>query len=139
MPDAENLSSLRRKIEAYGGPDKYIDTDEEVDVFKSAESLGISKASTEALLNQMCLSGSWTREGQIVTDLHDVLEEATKDDGAIDQKEFEHCVNYAVSMHMPRRRAMELCVRYVGQHRLAIKKGWFGKNWFEEIRKQYES
>jgi hypothetical protein len=139
MADSQNIDALRHKIASYGGPDRYIDTDEEADVFRTAESLGIGKPSAEALLNQMCLDGKWTREVHIIQDLYDVLEEATRDDGVIERNEFEHGVNYAVSMNMPRRRAMELCVQYINQHKLAIKKGWFGKNWFDEIRRQYES
>ncbi len=138
MSSRENLASLRREIDGFGGPDKYIDADEEAQVFEQAKSLGIERPTAEALLNQMCLDGGWTREQEIVNDLQDLLDEAGRR-GAISKGDFEHCVNYAVSMNMPRRDAMECSVRYIKSRSLTIKKGWIGKNWFEEIRRQYES
>lgn len=129
--------ALKNEIQARGGPDKYIDVDEEQYIFKHGEKLGISSANVEAILNQMCQNNGWTRERDILQDLLDLLRETTHDDGAIDQKEFEHCVNYAVSMNMPRKRAMELSVKFVAEHKLKVKKRLFGKDWFDPLRKQY--
>jgi hypothetical protein len=137
MTESEKLTALRREIESYGGPDRYIDEEEEGLVFKKAAKAGVDQAAAEALLNQMCIEEGWTREKDIIPDLEDVLEEATRDDGVIDQKEFEHCVNYAVSMNMPRKRAMQLSVKFILDRKLAIKKGWFKKDWFADIQKQY--
>ena len=138
MSNREDLASLRREIEGFGGPDKYIDADEEAQVFEQAKSLGIERPNAEALLNQMCLDGNWMREQEILNDLHDLLNEAARN-GAVSKGDFEHCVNYAVSMNMPRRDAMQCSVKYIKSHSLSIKKGWLGKNWFEDIRRQYES
>ena len=135
MSNRESLASLRTEIEGFGGPDKYIDADEEAQVFEHAKSLGIERPTAEALLNQMCLDGGWTREQEIVNDLQDLLDEAARR-SAISKGDFEHCVNYAVSMNMPRRDAMELSVKYIKSQSLTIKKGFFGKNWFEQIRQQ---
>jgi hypothetical protein len=138
MSSRESLAALRTEIEVFGGPDKYIDADEEAQVFERAKTLGIERPTAEALLNQMCLDGNWTREQEIVNDLQDLLDEAAKG-GAISKGDFEHCVNYAVSMNMPRRDAMQCAVKHIKSRSLNIKKGWIGKNWFEEIRRQYES
>jgi hypothetical protein len=138
MATYENIETIRKQIEAAGGPDRYIDEQEEKEIYQKGEGLGVDRATVEALLNQMCRDHRWTRELDVVPDLYDQLEEATKDDGVIDQKEFEHCVNYAVAMNMPRKRAMQLSVKFIQDNQLAIKKGWFGKDWFEPLRRQYQ-
>ncbi len=138
MASSEDLGTLRKYIEGAGGPDRYVDEEEEQDIFQKGQSLKVDQPTVEAVLNQMCRDNGWTREKEIVADLYDHLDEATKDDGVVDQKEFEHSVNYAVAMNMPRKRAMELSVKFVQDNRLAIKKGFFGKNWFEPLLKQYE-
>lgn len=138
MSTSEKIETLRKQIQGAGGPDRYIDAEEERAVFAKGESLEVDAATIEAVLNQMCRDNGWTRELDIIPDLHDQLEEATKDDGVIDQKEFEHSVNYAVAMNMPRKRAMQLSIKFIQDNRLAIKRGFFGKNWFEPLRRQYE-
>jgi hypothetical protein len=137
MTDPDVVASLRADIEGKGAPDKYIDADEEREIYEKGEELGIQRPAVEAVLNQMCQSNSWTRELDIIDDVRDQLEEATKDDGVIDQREFEHCINYAVAMNMPRRRAMELSVEFIQANRLSIKKARFRKDWFEPLRQQY--
>lgn len=134
MSEADKIKSLRKEIEASGGPDKYIDVEEEEAIFKKGASLGLERNDVESELNQMCLNGEWTRESDIVPDLKDILEESTMDDGAIDKREFEHCVNYGVSMNMPRQDAMRYCVRYIIEKNLKIKKGFFGKDWFTPLK-----
>ena len=89
------------------------------------------------MLNLMCRDGGWTREMDIIDDLLDMLRETTSDDGAIDQKEWEHCINYAVAMNMPRKRAMQLGVKFVDDNRLKVKKKLFGGDWFKPLREHY--
>jgi hypothetical protein len=137
MVNPQQIESLRTAVESSGGPDKYIDSDEEASILARGKILGLDPHSIEAVVNEMCRERGWTREKDIIADLNDILQEATSDDGAIDQREFEHCVNYAVSMNMPRKRAMELCVQYIVKRRLAIKKKWLGKDWFAPLRSQY--
>jgi hypothetical protein len=137
MNRSENVQKLATHIKGCGGPDKYIDEDEEADIFRKGDELGIKKPTVEAVLNQMCRDDDWTREKEIIEDLKDQLDETTEDDGVIDKNEFEHCVNYAVKMNMPRRRAMELGVQYVIKNNLKIKKSWF-VDWFEPLRQKYQ-
>lgn len=137
--DESAAEALKKEIEARGGPDRYIDQEEEDFIFTHGVKLGMSHANVEAILNHLCRSGDWTREHDILKDLYDILEETTRDDGAIDKKEFEHCVNYAVAMRMPRKRAMELSVRFVQDKDLKIKKRFFGGDWFAPLRDMYSS
>lgn len=144
MSTTQLIENLRNEIASCGGPDKYLDEDEERSLFERALKAGLDQDSIESVINQMCRDKGWTREKEIVLDLNDLLEGTTKDDGAIDNKEFDHCVNFAVNLNMPRRRAVELAVRFVERHQLKIKKSgftWFGggADWFEPLRKRRES
>jgi hypothetical protein len=139
MPSESDLKQLRKKIDSVGAPDSFIDQDEETDVIDAGASLGLDSAAIESLINQMCRRGGWTREKDIIDDVYDVLKEATADDGVIDQKEFEHCVGYAVSMNMPRKRALALAVRFIQDEGLSVKKTGllFSKDWFSPLKEQY--
>lgn len=97
------------KIIDGAGPDKYIDKDEEADIFTKADSLGIWKGQAEAMLNHRCKTHKWTRETEITYYLRIMLEEATKDDGVIDKKEFDHIVGFAVAVRVPRKDAISVC------------------------------
>jgi hypothetical protein len=129
------IEELRNEINARAAPDKYLDEDEERGLFSKERPVNLDRDTIEGLINQMCRDNNWTREKEIVSDLNDLLEGTTRDDGAIDKKEFDHCVNFAVSLNMPRRRAIELSARFVKQNKLVIKKsGWMRSvNWFEEL------
>lgn len=137
MSLAESIKTLQKRIQGFGSSDRYIDHDEEQDVFEKGQSLGIDRATVDAILNQICRDNGWIREKDIVPDIYDQLDEATMDDGVIDRKEFDHSINYAVAMNMPRKRAMQLSVKYVLDKRLAIKKSFLGQDWFEPLRRQY--
>ncbi|MFO7902476.1 MAG: hypothetical protein ACQESR_00945 [Planctomycetota bacterium] len=137
MADPGNIETLRKEIEGAGAPDAYIDEEEERHIFARGDGLGVDRATVEAVLNQICRDNGWIREKDVVPDLHDQLDEATRDDGVIDRREFEHCVNYAVAMNMPRKRAMEVSVKYVEDNKLSIKKGVFRTDWFKPLRDQY--
>ena len=133
----EAIEKLRKEIEASGEIDKYIDAEEEEAIYSKADSLGICSTQVESMLNLMCRDGGWQRELEIRDDLYDILRETTSDDGAIDQKEWEHCINYAVSMKMPRKRAMHLGVKFVRDNRLTVKKRIFGPDWFKPLSEHY--
>ena len=137
MSEDEKLASLRNQIEASGGNDKYIDEDEEQQIYDKGKNLGIEKSLIDSLINLMCRDGGWTRELDIIDDLFDILNEATSDDQMIDQGEWDHCVNYAVAMNMPRKRVMELGVKFVLEKRLKVKKKMFGKDWFKPLVEHY--
>ena len=87
-------------------PDKYIDQEEEKEIIAHAATLNIWAGQAEAMLNHRARRNRWTRESDIVYSLRIMLEEATKDDGVIDKKEFDHIVGYAVAMRMPRKAAI---------------------------------
>jgi hypothetical protein len=137
MVRLEQIDALRKKIASSGATDRYIDREDELQIYRRGKSLNVEPPVVEALLNQMCRDNQWTLEKDVILDLRDRLEVATRGDHAIDRKRFEQCVNYAVRMNMPRKRAVELSVRYVLEHRLAIKTGLFGGDWFEPFRRQY--
>lgn len=135
MVRLEQIDALRKTIASSGATDRYIDRDDELLIYKKGKSLNVEPPIVEALLNQMCRDNQWILEKDVIRDLRDHLEVATRSDRAVDRKRFEQCVNYAVRMNMPRKRAVELSVRYVLEHRLAIKTGLFGGDWFEPLRR----
>ena len=90
-------------------PDKYIDRDEEKEIVAKAASLNIWEGQAEAMLNHRVRRNGWTRESDIVYSLRIMLEEATKDDGVIDKKEFDHILRFAVALRMPRKTAIRAC------------------------------
>ena len=104
---------LYKIIDGSGVSDEYIDRDEEAEIFKKAGDLNIWKGQAEAMLNYRCKTHGWTRETEITYYLRVMLEEATKDDGVIDKKEFDHVVGFAVAVRMPRRDAIRTCCSLV--------------------------
>lgn len=113
----ESRERLYKLIDGMG-KDKYIEIEEEQTIFQKAEELDIWKGQVEAMLNHRCKQHGWTRESDIVYYLGIMLEEATKDDGVIDKKEFDHIINFAVAVRMPRKDAIRTCCRVVR------KNGW---------------
>ena len=111
----ETQQKLYRIIEAAGGPDKYIDAEEEKEIFSKADSMDIWEGQVEAMLNHRCKEHGWTRENEIVYYLRVMLAEATKDDGVIDKKEFDHIVGFAVAVRMPRKDAIRRCCGLIRQ------------------------
>lgn len=136
MPASEHLKQLRKVIMACGGPDKYIDVDEEADIYDKGKQLRIDRPRVEAILNQLCRDNQWTLENEIIEDVNDQVVGSAKD-GTISEKHFEHCINYAVCLNMPRQRALEITVRSVTKAKLKIKTKLFGKDWFEPLRRKY--
>jgi hypothetical protein len=114
----EDQAAVYQYIDTRGGADKYIDAAEEQDIFRKADSLDIWQGQAEAMLNFRCKQLRWTRESDIAYSLEIMLEEATKDDGKIDKKEFDHIVGYATALRMPRKRAIQVCCTMIR------KKGW---------------
>ena len=137
MARLEQIDALRKTIALLGATYGYIDRDDELDVYRKGKSLNVEPPIVEALLNQMCRDNQWTLEKDVIQDLRDNLEVATRRDGAIDEKRFKHCVNYAATMNMPRRRALELSVEYVLEHRLTVKKALWREDWFEPLRRRF--
>ena len=132
----ESIKTLQRFIEGCGGPDKFIDKDEEYQTFRKGGALGLSVPETESILNRMCSEGGWTRQIRLEDKLTAMLNEATKDDGVIDQQEYDHVVNFAVKRLMPRRDADELCITLILDNAWKAKESMFNK-WFSKKRKTY--
>jgi hypothetical protein len=139
MSLAESTKTLQKRIQGFGSSDRYIDHNEEQDLFGKGQSLGIDRATVEAILNQVSRDNGWDREKGNIPDIYDQLDEATMDDGVIDQKEFDHSINHAVAMNKPRKRAMQLSVKYVLDKQLSIKKSLLGQDWFAPLSRQYPS
>ena len=109
--EREAEEKLYMIIDGAGGPDKYIDKDEQEEIFAKAKALGIWGGQAEAMLNHRCKAHDWTRETEITYYLRVMLEEATKDDGVIDKKEFDHIVGFAVAVRMPRKDEIRICCK----------------------------
>lgn len=111
----EMHQKLYRIIDGAGGPDKYIDATEEKEIFEQASAMGVWGGQAEAMINHRCKQHGWTRENEIVYYLRIMLEEATKDDGVIDKKEFDHVIGFAAAVRMPRKDAIRRCCALVRQ------------------------
>ena len=132
---SENIKTLQRFIEGCA-PDKFIDKEEEYQTFRKGGALGLSATETESILNRMCSEGGWTRQIRLEDKLKAMLNEATKDDGVIDQQEYDHVVNFAIKRLMPRRDADELCITLILDNAWKAKESMFNK-WFSKKRKTY--
>jgi len=130
------VKKLEKYIDGCGGSDKFIDYDEEQKIFRKGGMGELSLIQIEAILNQKCAEGGWTRQTRLTDKLSAMLHEATKDDGVIDSQEFEHIVNFAVKRKMPRRDADEHCVTLILDNSWTAKEGMMNK-WFSKKRKQY--
>lgn len=135
-PMSEAVRALEKLIDGCGGPDKFIDTDEENRIFRKGGSLELSATQTESVLNRRCADGGWTRQYRLSEKLTAMLHEATKDDGVIDQQEFDHIVNFAVKRFMPRKDAAEHCVTLILDNNWEAKESMFNK-WFTKLCKQF--
>ncbi len=135
-PISEPVQALVKFIDGCGGPDKFIDTDEENRIFRKGGGLGLEQTQTESALNQRCAEGGWTRQYRLTEKLTAMLHEATKDDGVIDQQEFDHCVNFAIKRFMPRKDALEHCVTLILDNAWRAKETMFNK-WFTKLCKQF--
>lgn len=127
---------LKSFIEGCGGPDKFIDIDEEYKIFRYGGELEFSLSETESILNNMCSEAGWTRQKRLTDKLTAMLHEATKDDGVIDKQEFEHIVNFAIKRRMPRQDAVCHCAILILDNNWRTKEGMFDK-WWKKIRKDY--
>ena len=132
----EQHQMLYRFIDGAGGPDKYIDLDEERLIFEKGDSLGIWAGQVEAMLNHRCKQHGWTRAKEIAYYLKIMLIEATKDDGVIDKKEFDHIVGFAVAVRMPRKDALRTCIEMIERGGWKTKNdGLLGKHdWLQEYQ-----
>ena len=59
--DAEARFRLYRFIDGSAGALRYVDAQEEENIFRKAESMGIWKGQAEAMLNHRCKRHKWTR------------------------------------------------------------------------------
>jgi|GEM_PF-2256817 hypothetical protein len=132
---ANEIVTLQKFIEGCA-PDKFIDKSEEHQIFRKGGAIGFSVTETESVLNRMCSDGGWTRQVRLEDKLTAMLREATKDDGVIDQQEYDHVVNFAIKRLMPRRDADELCITLILDNAWKAKESMLNK-WFSKKRKMY--
>jgi hypothetical protein len=123
-------------------PDKFIDYDEEQQIFRKGGELGFDPSETESILNRLCGEGGWTRQTRLTDKLTAMLHEATEDDGVIDEQEYEHILNFAIKRAMPRRDADEHCITLILDNAWKAKKAWWRKllglpGWFEKKRSDF--
>lgn len=142
LPPKPERSAAIRKLEKYiegcGGNDKYIDHEEEQKIFRNGGRVELTLTEIEALLNRKCSEGGWTRCTRLTEKLTAMLNEATKDDGVIDQQEFGDVVNFAVKRKMPRKEAVEHCVTLILDNRWKAKEGLLsGGSWFKKLCSQF--
>lgn len=130
------LQTLEAFIDGCGGPDKFIDLDEEHQIFRKGGNEGLPLVEIESLLNQKCIEGGWTRQTRLTERLTALLHEATQDDGVIDEQEYERVLNFAVRRRMPRKDADEHCVTLVLNNGWKVKESLRNK-WFTKKRKQF--
>lgn len=135
-PDrSADVTALQKFIEGCA-PDKFIDKSEEHQIFRKGGAIGFSLTETESVLNRLCSDGGWTRQVRLEDKLTAMLHEATKDDGVIDQQEYDHVVNFAIKRLMPRRDADELCITLILNNAWKAKESLLNK-WFAKKRKMY--
>ena len=127
---------LKKFIDGCGGPDKFIDVEEEYKIFRKGGELELTLTEVESILNRCCGDGGWTRQTRLTEKLTAMLHEATKDDGVIDKNEYDHILSFAVKRLMPRKDADEHCVTLILDNAWKVKEGVFDK-WFTKKRKQY--
>jgi hypothetical protein len=132
----EAVNRLVKFIDSCGGPDKFIDTEEEHAIFRKGGALELSLTEIEAALNRRCSDGGWVRQSRLSEKLFAMLHEAAKDDGMIDHQAYDHIVNFAVKRRMPRRDADEHCVTLVLDNAWRVKESFFDK-WFSKKRRKY--
>jgi len=111
----EQQDKLYAYIKGCGEVDKYIDAGEQEEIYEMAATLDIWKGQAEAMLNHLCRASGWTREADLTFYMKVMLKEATKDDGVIDKKEFDHILGFAVLSRMPRKDAIRICCSIVRQ------------------------
>lgn len=107
--DAEARFRLYRFIDGIAGATGYIDSREEKDVFEKADSMGVWKGQTEAMLNHRCKRHSWTRETEVIHYVRIMLEKACAHGGKIRKADFDQVVDFASAVRMPRKHAIRLC------------------------------
>ena len=127
---------LVRYIEGCGGVDKFLDDEEEQNIFRRGGELELSLAEIADVLDERCSSGGWTRHSKLTAELTRQLQAAVDDDGAIAQHEFESVVDHAVASKMPRKSAEENCLTLMLDNKWRAREGFFTP-WFQRKLKQY--
>ena len=133
---AEAVRALETLIDGCGGSDMFIDTGEENSIFRRGGALELGLKEIEALLGRRCTEGGWSRQVRLSEKLTSLLEEATKDDGVIDEREYEDVLAFAATRRMPRKDADEHCVTIILNNGWKVKEGVLNK-WFAKKRKHF--
>jgi serine/threonine protein kinase len=127
---------LRHYIEGCGGPDRFLNDEEEQSIFRRGGELDLALADVERLLQECCESGGWTRHSRLTRELTEKLQAAAFVGGSIDQREYEEIIGYATARRMPRKLAEEHCLTLILDNRWTPQQGLFHR-WFDRKRRQY--
>jgi len=133
---SEGAGELERFIDGCGGPDKFIDTEEEYSIFRKGGALRLSLEEIEAALSRCCAAGGYSRQVKISEQLMAMLKVAAQTGGGIDEKEYGKALAFASEQRMPRRDAEEYCITTVLDNGWQVKEGVLNK-WFAKKRKQF--
>lgn len=134
-PSPPDREQLERVIDGCGAVDCFVAIEEENHIFRLAGERGFSLEQIEACLAEICRKRDWTRQSELTKVLTQRLVEAASG-GAIDRREFEEIVTFAVGRKMPRRAAQEHCLTLILDSRWPVKEGLFDK-WFSRLCRQY--
>ncbi len=104
---------LYKIIEGRGTPDKFIDIDEEDEIFRKGGDLRLSSKDVEEVLSQMCRQEGWVRQRRLSDELAAQLQISAANDAAIQQDCFDTAVRYAVKQGMRRKLAIEECLTLI--------------------------
>ncbi|MBW3596254.1 MAG: hypothetical protein KY475_03150, partial [Planctomycetes bacterium] len=89
----------------------------------------LSLEDVTAIIDRRCEARGWTRHSALTERLKEMLAELARDDGAIDEREFDRLIRHAVDRGMPRREAEEHCLTLMLNHRWSPKER-FWRRWF---------
>lgn len=127
------------EIKLRGYEDKYVDRGEEREILQIAIQLGVSIESARAALVQVCEESSYVLESSLVKQIKDQIETAARNDGLVDQKEFELIfanVKKAMQGKKNDREVKKMIVTVMeetGNNK--VKKGWFS-NWYATLKQE---
>lgn len=104
------FESLHRFINSRGISDKFIDFDEEQEIFRKGGDLELTVDEVNEVLRHKCSDQGWFRQKTIIEEVATTLEAAVSDGGLIEKQQFDEAVAHAVRQKMPRKAAIESCL-----------------------------
>lgn len=115
--DVQADIELRRFIEGRGRSDRFIDYEEEQEIFRKGGDLGLSAREVELVLDKMCKFDNWKRQKHISEELHQSLAEQYAEAQTISKTAFDNSVQFLVENGMRRKAAIEECLTLILDNR----------------------